>query len=347
MCSSRARCCGASRAREAARYDRARPGAQARRAAPAGPRHGPVGAARRRATDAGTGAEGAAHGADRVPAPVGRCSRAGASPRTSWRRSPKSIRHRGVMQPLLVRRAPDGGDFYEIVAGERRWRAAQIAGVHELPVVVYELSDRDALEVALLENVQRQDLSPLEEAEGYRRLIDEFGHTQDELARALGKSRSHIANLLRLLGLPARGAGDARAAASCRPGTRGRCSARRDPLALAHAGGRPRPERAADRGAGARRDAQRAAARPAAAARTPNTLALEQDLAAPPRSAGLSDAQGQRRHAADRLRLARAARRADQAAELSRAPLQAARRTVCGETPASRRNGRRGVRRLR
>jgi ParB family chromosome partitioning protein len=114
----------------------------------------------------------------------------------------ESIRHRGVMQPLLVRRSPNGSDLYEIVAGERRWRAAQIAGAHELPVVVHELSDRAALEVALLENVQRQDLSPLEEAEGYRRLIEEFEHTQEALASALGKSRSHIANLLRLLGLP-------------------------------------------------------------------------------------------------------------------------------------------------
>jgi ParB family chromosome partitioning protein len=115
----------------------------------------------------------------------------------------ESIRAKGVMQPLLVRRLTDGDEHYEIVAGERRWRAAQLAGCHELPVVVYALSDRESLEVALLENVQRQDLTPLEEAEGYRRLIDEFGHTQEELARTLGKSRSHIANLIRLLGLPA------------------------------------------------------------------------------------------------------------------------------------------------
>jgi ParB family transcriptional regulator, chromosome partitioning protein len=114
----------------------------------------------------------------------------------------ESIRARGVMQPLLVRRAPNDPERYEIVAGERRWRAAQRAGVHELPVVVHALTDRDALEVALLENVQRQDLSPIEEADGYRRLIDEFGHTQAELANVLGKSRSHIANLLRLLALP-------------------------------------------------------------------------------------------------------------------------------------------------
>jgi ParB family transcriptional regulator, chromosome partitioning protein len=114
----------------------------------------------------------------------------------------ESIRARGVMQPLLVRPAPSDPQRYEIVAGERRWRAAQRAGVHELPVVLYRLSDREALELALLENVQRQDLSPIEEADGYRRLIDEFGHTQAELASALGKSRSHIANLLRLLALP-------------------------------------------------------------------------------------------------------------------------------------------------
>ncbi|MGH6944904.1 MAG: ParB/RepB/Spo0J family partition protein, partial [Geminicoccaceae bacterium] len=88
----------------------------------------------------------------------------------------ESIRARGIMQPLLVRHAPDGNGL-EIVAGERRWRAAQLAGLHELPVMIHELSDRDALEVALLENVQRQDLSALEEADGYRRLIDEFGHT--------------------------------------------------------------------------------------------------------------------------------------------------------------------------
>jgi ParB family chromosome partitioning protein len=114
----------------------------------------------------------------------------------------ESIRARGVMQPLLVRPTASDPQRYEIVAGERRWRAAQRAGVHELPVVLYRLSDREALELALLENVQRQDLSPIEEADGYRRLIDEFGHTQAELARALGKSRSHIANLLRLLALP-------------------------------------------------------------------------------------------------------------------------------------------------
>jgi len=113
-----------------------------------------------------------------------------------------SIRTRGVMQPLLVRAVADDPPRYEIIAGERRWRAAQRAGLHELPVVVYALSDRETLEVALLENVQRENLSPIEEADGYRRLIDEFGHTQAALAEIIGKSRSHIANLLRLLGLP-------------------------------------------------------------------------------------------------------------------------------------------------
>jgi ParB family chromosome partitioning protein len=113
-----------------------------------------------------------------------------------------SIRAKGVMQPLLVRKTDSSTVRYEIIAGERRWRAAQLAGIHELPVIVRDLSDRETLEVALLENVQREDLSPLEEAEAYHRLIEEFGHTQQELADTIGKSRSHVANLLRLLGLP-------------------------------------------------------------------------------------------------------------------------------------------------
>jgi ParB family transcriptional regulator, chromosome partitioning protein len=113
-----------------------------------------------------------------------------------------SMKERGVLQPLLVRRHPEAPNMYEIVAGERRWRAAQAAGLHEIPVLIRELEDRDALEVALIENIQRQDLSPLEEAEGYRRLIEEFKHTQEELAKAVGKSRSHVANMLRLLNLP-------------------------------------------------------------------------------------------------------------------------------------------------
>jgi ParB family chromosome partitioning protein len=113
-----------------------------------------------------------------------------------------SLRAQGILQPILVRRSPENPNTYEILAGERRWRAAQAARLHEVPVLVRELGDREASEIALVENVQRQDLNPVEEAQGYRRLIDEFGHTQEALATALGKSRSHIANTLRLLTLP-------------------------------------------------------------------------------------------------------------------------------------------------
>ncbi|MGE5503626.1 MAG: ParB/RepB/Spo0J family partition protein [Actinomycetota bacterium] len=113
-----------------------------------------------------------------------------------------SVRDKGILQPLLVRPLPDHVGMFEIVAGERRWRAAQRAQLHEVPVIVRELSDKEALEIALVENLQRQDLSPLEEADGYRRLLDDFHHTQEELARAVGKSRSHVANMLRLLALP-------------------------------------------------------------------------------------------------------------------------------------------------
>lgn len=111
----------------------------------------------------------------------------------------ESIAARGVIQPIIVR--PHGHD-YQIVAGERRWRAAQRARLHEVPVVVREYSDSETLQIALLENIQRQDLNAIEEARAYQRLIDEFGHTQEALARAVHKSRSHIANLLRLLDLP-------------------------------------------------------------------------------------------------------------------------------------------------
>ena len=114
-----------------------------------------------------------------------------------------SIRERGILEPLLVRALPNARDSYEIIAGERRWRAAQIAGLHEVPVMVRELTDREALEFGIIENVQREDLSPLEEGEGYSRLIGEFGHTQDALAKIVGKSRPHITNMMRLLTLPA------------------------------------------------------------------------------------------------------------------------------------------------
>ena len=113
-----------------------------------------------------------------------------------------SIREKGVIQPLILRQHPTEPDLFEIVAGERRWRAAQMAQVHELPVVVRVLDDTEVLELAIIENVQREDLNAIEEAMGYRQLMDRFGHTQEKLAEALGKSRSHIANLLRLLTLP-------------------------------------------------------------------------------------------------------------------------------------------------
>lgn len=113
-----------------------------------------------------------------------------------------SIRAKGVIQPLIVRRQPEGGENYEIVAGERRWRAAQMAQLHELPVLIRDFDDTEVLEVAIIENIQRADLNAIEEAAGFRQLMDKFGHTQERLAEALGKSRSHIANLLRLLNLP-------------------------------------------------------------------------------------------------------------------------------------------------
>ena len=113
-----------------------------------------------------------------------------------------SIREKGVVQPLVVRPHPERADQYQIVAGERRWRAAQLAQLHELPAIVRDFDDREVIEVAIIENVQRANLNPVEEAAGYRQLIDRFGHTQERVAEALGKSRSHIANLLRLLNLP-------------------------------------------------------------------------------------------------------------------------------------------------
>lgn len=112
-----------------------------------------------------------------------------------------SLAQRGVIQPLIVRPVA-GTDHFEIVAGERRWRAAQMAQLHELPVIVRDLDDTEVLEVAIIENIQRADLNSIEEALGYRQLMDRFGHTQEKLAEALSKSRSHIANLLRLLNLP-------------------------------------------------------------------------------------------------------------------------------------------------
>jgi len=113
-----------------------------------------------------------------------------------------SIRERGIIQPILVRNVRGAADAYEIIAGERRWRAAQRAAVHDVPIILVEASDREALELAIIENVQREDLNPLEEAMGYQALADEFQHSQDDIAKIVGKSRTHVTNMLRLLKLP-------------------------------------------------------------------------------------------------------------------------------------------------
>jgi ParB-like partition proteins len=195
----------------------------------------------------------------------------------------QSIAEKGILQPLLVRRLPDDSAAFEIIAGERRWRAAQKAQQHDVPVIVKDFSDAEALEVALVENLQRQDLSPLEEAEGYRRLMDEFAHTQDELAKVVGKSRSHVANMLRLLALPdavktmlddgSLSAGHARALLTAE-----------DPAAVAAQvmqGGLN--VRATEDLVRASKEGSEKSPRPqrrAAAAKDPNTVALERDLSA-------------------------------------------------------------------
>ena len=113
-----------------------------------------------------------------------------------------SIKQRGIIQPLIVRKSNDDNDKYEIIAGERRWLAAQNAGLHEVPVVQIEADDLKSLEFAIVENVQRNDLNPIEEAQGYQRLIDEFSYDQEKVAKFIGKSRAHITNCIRLLSLP-------------------------------------------------------------------------------------------------------------------------------------------------
>jgi ParB family transcriptional regulator, chromosome partitioning protein len=114
-----------------------------------------------------------------------------------------SIRQRGVIQPIVVRPVKGAQDRYEIIAGERRWRASQLAGLHEVPIVPVEVSDSDALEIAIIENVQREDLNAMEEAQGYHALADEFRRSQEDIAKIVGKSRSHVANMMRLTKLPA------------------------------------------------------------------------------------------------------------------------------------------------
>jgi len=116
----------------------------------------------------------------------------------------RSIQEKGIIQPILARTVPGVADVYEIIAGERRWRAAQKAGLHEVPIIAVEADDKQALELAIIENVQRADLNALEEAQGYQQLEHDFGYSQQELAKIIGKSRSHVANTLRLLKLPER-----------------------------------------------------------------------------------------------------------------------------------------------
>mgnify|MGYP000022788966 FL=1 len=113
-----------------------------------------------------------------------------------------SIREKGILQPIVVRAAAEGADLYEIIAGERRWRAAQRAGLHDVPITLVVADDREALELAIIENVQRADLNPLEEAQGYERLIAEHGYSHGDIAKVIGKSRSHVANMTRLVKLP-------------------------------------------------------------------------------------------------------------------------------------------------
>ena len=115
-----------------------------------------------------------------------------------------SIRERGIIQPIIVRASEDSNDIYELIAGERRWQAAQNAGLHEVPAVILNVDNLKSLEFAIVENVQRKDLNPIEEAEGYQRLISEFNYDQDKVAKFIGKSRAHISNCIRLLSLPAK-----------------------------------------------------------------------------------------------------------------------------------------------
>ena len=186
-----------------------------------------------------------------------------------------SIRAQGVLQPLLARSHPARSGQYQIIAGERRWRAAQQAGLHEVPVLLRELSDADAMAASLVENLQRQDLNPIEEAEGFRRLQDEFGLTQEQLGQAVGKSRSHVANIMRLLQLPPSVRRDVQ---------EGRLTSGHARALLSH----PDPEQAArqviSRGLNVRQTEALSASRPAEApapkerVRDPETDALQRDL---------------------------------------------------------------------
>ena len=183
-----------------------------------------------------------------------------------------SIRRHGVLQPILVRPRPQSSGRYEIIGGERRWRAAQAARLHEVPVVVRDFDDREAMAAGLVENLQREDLNALEEADGYHRLIEQFGLTQQALSEAVGKSRPHIANTLRLLALPERVRDLLRDGALTAGHARAVLSAK-DPVATAL--------QIVDRGLNVRQAEALAAARPTAPgerASDPETRALEREL---------------------------------------------------------------------
>lgn len=215
-------------------------------------------------------------------APIAQLKPSKANPRQTFREEEledltASVKEKGVLQPILVRRLPGETDSFEIIAGERRWRAAQRAGVHDAPIVVLDVDEREALEIAIVENVQRADLNAMEEAAGYEQLQKQFSYTQEKLAEVIGKSRSHIANTIRLLRLPdsvkafvrdgALSAGHARALLTLN-----------DPEAAA--------KRAVDRGlsvreveAMARAPEVKGGARPAKPERDADTVALEKELA--------------------------------------------------------------------
>lgn len=188
-----------------------------------------------------------------------------------------SIREKGIMQPLLVRPNPDEIGKFEIIAGERRWRAAQRAGLNDVPVIIRDVDDKESLELAIIENVQRADLNPLEEAMGYGQLMEQFDYTQQDLAQVIGKSRSHVANTLRLLKLP-RDVRDMLARGELTAGHARALITADDPLALARritAGGLS--VRAAE-ALGQREAVPRKRGQSAPEERDPDTLALEKRL---------------------------------------------------------------------
>lgn len=196
-----------------------------------------------------------------------------------------SIREKGVLQPILVRALPDEAGVYQIVAGERRWRASQRAELKTVPILVRSFSDEEVLEIGVVENVQRADLNPIEEAQGYKALIDRFGRTQDAVAQAVGKSRSHVANALRLLTLP-QSVLDHLASGRLSAGHARAVAAAADPAALAEriveGGLNVRQAEALARGSGADRGGERAPPSGgdgrAKLGKDSDTRALEQDL---------------------------------------------------------------------